>query len=373
MSSRVTGSWSGGSRPPEPPSNSYGARGVSGDASATMPPPPDATAVLNHILLTLSSIDDRLSRVEAALSLPLPGPGDPSSLSWASDPSAGVLPPPQPTLAPPPPAPPPEAHHQQQQHQQQQAPPQQQQQQQPPPPAQQRQQQQQQRPLYPTPKALEGPPEGFTISSREQMQAELDAWTVPRGYSMRINGTRTHGSRRKIRLVCFRGGRNRPSRREPVPAEVIAAARAAGRRKPTTDRASKKCDCPFRFELVEVEPGTDRYTVHYANDANAVHNHAPGDVIQDPRARKLPPQVLMEVDAWLRDGTSVGRIQDELRRRGYHHVLDFDLRNRKRALLKKETNALLTGAELADIGVVDDLVSGFGDEDADGIDDVVGD
>ncbi len=192
------------------------------------------------------------------------------------------------------------------------------------------------RALYPAVRALEAPPEGFTVSSRARMQDELDAWTVPRGYSMRINGTRTHGARQKIRLVCFRGGRSRPRARSPVTPADIAAAKAAGRRKPTTDRASKKCDCPFKFELVELGPGVDRYAVHYTNRDNMLHNHAPADLTLDPRARKLPSQVTAEVDQWLRDNMPIAKIQEELRRRGYAHVLDFDLRNRKRTLLRKD-------------------------------------
>ncbi|EFX05942.1 hypothetical protein CMQ_4011 [Grosmannia clavigera kw1407] len=250
---------------------------------------------------------------------------------------------------------------------------------------------------------LEALPEGFLVTGRASLQDELDGWTIPRGYSMRINGTRSHGRRQKIRMVCFRGGRSRLRPKDEdraVMAATTATTAARGpdddmtnehdneadqvmsmidgpahghghayalpstsrrrQRKPTTDRISKKCECPFRFELVEIGPGADRYAVHYTNDDHRRHNHAAADLMLDPRARKLPAALKDEVDQWLRgpggnasasasaDGSdgldgpwSIARIQAELQRRGYGHVLDFDLRNRKRALLHKERLAQL--------------------------------
>ncbi|OAA66525.1 hypothetical protein SPI_01101 [Niveomyces insectorum RCEF 264] len=233
---------------------------------------------------------------------------------------------------------------------------------------------------------LEALPEGFVVTGRAALQDELDSWTIPRGYSMRINGTRSHGRRQKIRMVCFRGGRSRlrPKEEEAKRGLDRAGERGRGhdhvrgqrgddddehdndadrapareerhrRRKATTDRVSKKCECPFRFELVEVGPGADRYAVHYTNDDHRQHNHAAADLMLDPRARKLPRALKAEVDQWLRGaaaakggadkddeaanggGWTIAKIQAELQRRGYGHVLDFDLRNRKRALLHKE-------------------------------------
>ncbi|CAK7213078.1 hypothetical protein SBRCBS47491_001680 [Sporothrix bragantina] len=209
---------------------------------------------------------------------------------------------------------------------------------------------------------LEALPEGFVVSGRATLQEELDGWTIPRGYSMRINGTRSHGRRQKIRMVCFRGGRSRLRPKEEEAKRerererlVLFPDLPPRRRKPTTDRISKKCECPFRFELVEVCPGADRYAVHYTNDDHTQHNHAAADLMLDPRARKLPRALKAEVDQWLRDASTLGgngkssdtsntgwtiaKIQAELQRRGYGHVLDFDLRNRKRALLHKDRMA----------------------------------
>ncbi|ERT03262.1 uncharacterized protein SPSK_09215 [Sporothrix schenckii 1099-18] len=223
---------------------------------------------------------------------------------------------------------------------------------------------------------LEALPEGFVVSGRATLQEELDGWTIPRGYSMRINGTRSHGRRQKIRMVCFRGGRSRLRPKEEEAKREREKERLQlfpdlppRRRKPTTDRISKKCECPFRFELVEVRPGADRYAVHYTNDDHMQHNHAAADLMLDPRARKLPRALKAEVDQWLRDASTVGtggnskgggdtnntgggngssspgwtiaKIQAELQRRGYGHVLDFDLRNRKRALLHRDRMAQL--------------------------------
>ncbi|KAL1902499.1 hypothetical protein Sste5346_001480 [Sporothrix stenoceras] len=224
---------------------------------------------------------------------------------------------------------------------------------------------------------LEALPEGFVVSGRATLQEELDSWTIPRGYSMRINGTRSHGRRQKIRMVCFRGGRSRLRPKEEEAKREREKERMLlfpdlppRRRKPTTDRISKKCECPFRFELVEVCPGADRYAVHYTNDDHTQHNHAAADLMLDPRARKLPRALKAEVDQWLRDASTLGtggnsksggdasntsgsgigssgpgwtiaKIQAELQRRGYGHVLDFDLRNRKRALLHKDRMAQL--------------------------------
>lgn len=179
---------------------------------------------------------------------------------------------------------------------------------------------------------LEAPPQGYTVSSRATMQTELDQWTIPRGYSMRIAGAKVQG-KKKVRWVCYRGGETR-HHRAPVDESLILQAKAEGRRKPTTERASKKCGCMFKFELVETAKGSDLWVLHYPNAANKVHNHAPSDETSDPRARKLPGYMAAEVDQWLRDGRQVGKIQDDLKARGFTNVLNTDLYNRKRVLSK---------------------------------------
>ncbi|KAK5657646.1 hypothetical protein OQA88_2718 [Cercophora sp. LCS_1] len=186
-------------------------------------------------------------------------------------------------------------------------------------------------------RALEPPPEGYTITSRNTMQEELDQWTIPRGYSMRIAGAKVTG-KRKVRWVCFRGGEAR-HHRAPVDESVILQAKAEGRRKPTTDRTSKKCGCLFKFEVIETTKGSDMWVLHYPNEEHKVHNHGPSDQTSDPRARKLPSFVLVEVDQWLREGWQVAKIQEELKSRGFHNVLNTDLYNRKR-LLRKEDSQL---------------------------------
>ncbi|KAL1841317.1 hypothetical protein VTJ49DRAFT_7154 [Mycothermus thermophilus] len=205
---------------------------------------------------------------------------------------------------------------------------------------------------------LEPPPEGFLITSRAHMQEELDAWTLPRGYSMRIAGAKVTG-KRKVRWVCFRGGEARLQRRQSqsqndAPEEGVGG-EGKRRRKPTTDRASKKCGCPFRFEAVETARDSDVWVLHYPSSSSSsstsgaaddpsgtaaaaykTHNHGPSDASarDDPRARKLPPAVAAEVDGWLRAGWMVSRIQEELRARGFVNVLNTDLYNRKRLLRK---------------------------------------
>jgi hypothetical protein len=165
------------------------------------------------------------------------------------------------------------------------------------------------------------------------MQDELDQWTLPRGYSMRIAGAKVTG-KRKVRWVCFRGGEAR-HHRAPVDEAVLRQAKAEGRRKPTTDRASKKCGCLFKFEVIETVKDSDVWVLHYPNEEHKAHNHGPSDTTSDPRARKLPGFMSAEVDRWLRDGWLVSKIQEELRGRGFTNVLNTDLYNRKR-LLKKE-------------------------------------
>lgn len=182
---------------------------------------------------------------------------------------------------------------------------------------------------------LEAPPAGYTISSRATMQEELDRWTLPRGYSMRIAGAKVTG-KRKVRWVCFRGGEARQQHRQPADEAALRRAKAEGRRKPTTDRASKKCGCLFKFEVVETARDSDVWVLHYPNEEHKVHNHGPSDRTSDPRARKLPASMSAEVDGWLRDGWLVSKIQEELRKRGFTNVLNTDLYNRKR-LLKKES------------------------------------
>jgi hypothetical protein len=181
---------------------------------------------------------------------------------------------------------------------------------------------------------LEAPPQGYTVSSRAAMQEELDQWTIPRGYSMRIAGAKVTG-KKKVRWVCYRGGEAR-HHRAPVDESLILQAKAEGRRKPTTDRASKKCGCMFKFELVETAKGSDLWVLHYPNEEHKVHNHGPSDQTSDPRARKLPSYMSSEVDGWLRSGWLVSKIQEELKGRGFTNVLNTDLYNRKRMLSKQD-------------------------------------
>jgi hypothetical protein len=188
---------------------------------------------------------------------------------------------------------------------------------------------------------LEPPPEGFTVSSRATMQEELDQWTLPRGYSMRIAGAKVTG-KKKVRWLCYRGGQAR-HHRPPVDESLIAMARAEGRRKPTTDRTSKKCGCMFKFELIEAGADSDIWTLHYPNGGQLVHNHPPSDETQDPRARKLPGFVAAEVDGWLREGRQIRTIQNDLKARGFTNVLDTDLYNRKKILAKDDARSLETG------------------------------
>ncbi|KAK4044119.1 hypothetical protein C8A01DRAFT_43050 [Parachaetomium inaequale] len=292
---------------------------------------------LTTILNALASIDRRLSRIETALKIPgfnnanpavVSGPPSSASLAnpatGATTAQAGHLAPaPPPPALPLPAAPPPlPGHHQQ-----------------PPgiltnhatnppsllPPN--------VNPLTTAFAPLEPPPQGYTISSRAAMQDELDQWTLPRGYSMRIAGAKVTG-KRKVRWVCFRGGEAR-HHRAPVDEAVLRQAKAEGRRKPTTDRASKKCGCLFKFEVIETVKDSDVWVLHYPNEEHKAHNHGPSDTTSDPRARKLPGFMSAEVDRWLREGWLVSKIQEELRGRGFTNVLNTDLYNRKR-LLRKE-------------------------------------
>ncbi|KAJ9151477.1 Sodium channel protein 60E [Coniochaeta hoffmannii] len=185
---------------------------------------------------------------------------------------------------------------------------------------------------------LEAPPSGYTVSSRSTMQEELDQWTIPRGYSMRIAGAKVTG-KKKVRWVCYRGGEAR-HHRGPVDESVIQQAKAEGRRKPTTDRSSKKCGCMFKFELIETTKGSDLWVLHYPNDEHKVHNHGPSDQTSDPRARKLPHYMSVEVDQWLREGRQVSKIQEDLKARGFMNVLNTDLYNRKRMLSKHDAQGM---------------------------------
>ncbi|KAK4171389.1 hypothetical protein QBC36DRAFT_96287 [Triangularia setosa] len=302
---------------------------------------------------SLTAIDRRLSRIEAVLKIgqnpnfggaatsggggpiqQVPG-GGVSGVSGVGGAPAPAGPPAPGAGAggPPPPPPPPQSLSQggQQQQQQQPHPTQQQQQQQLAYQQHALTQQPPQQPIIP----LEPPPPNFTISSRAAMQATLDAWTLPRGYSMRIAGAKVTG-KRKVRWVCFRGGEAR-HHRPPVDPSVFVKAKEEGRRKPTTDRTSKKCGCLFKFEVIETARDSDVWVLHYPNEEHKVHNHGPSTDTSDPRARKLPDFVSAEVDGWLKEGRLVSQIQEELKKRGYVNVLNTDLYNRKR-LLKKEEN-----------------------------------
>ncbi|KAG8157030.1 hypothetical protein KVR01_013020 [Diaporthe batatas] len=225
-----------------------------------------------------------------------------------------------------------QAQQQQQQQQQQQAQQQQQPQQQPQQPQPQQQQQQQQ--MAPPPSAvlhamppivaMEIPPEGFPITSRATMQLELDQFTIPRGYSMRMSGTRDMGKgKRKIRWICFRAGEARYSE----------ASKAAG----MPERSSKKCNCPFKFECVETFRDSNMWVVHHhITPGTTTHNHPPSDPSEDPRSRKLPPAVASEVDGWLRQGWQVSKIMTELKNRGFKNVLSRDLYNRRQQLKRED-------------------------------------
>lgn len=237
------------------------------------------------------------------------------------------------TAHPAPPVPP-QQQQQQQSHQQQQQQAQAQQQQQQQAQQQQQQQQQQQPQMAPPPAAvlhamppivaMEIPPEGFPISSRATMQLELDQFTIPRGYSMRMSGTRDMGKgKRKIRWICFRAGEARYSE----------ASKAAG----MPERSSKKCNCPFKFECVETFRDSNMWVVHHhITPGTTTHNHPPSDPSEDPRSRKLPPAVASEVDGWLRQGWQVSKIMTELKNRGFKNVLSRDLYNRRQQLKRED-------------------------------------
>lgn len=172
--------------------------------------------------------------------------------------------------------------------------------------------------------AMEIPPEGFPISSRATMQLELDQFTIPRGYSMRMSGTRDMGKgKRKIRWICFRAGEARYSE----------ASKAAG----MPERSSKKCNCPFKFECVETFRDSNMWVVHHhITPGTTTHNHPPSDPSEDPRSRKLPPAVASEVDGWLRQGWQVSKIMTELKNRGFKNVLSRDLYNRRQQLKRED-------------------------------------
>lgn len=194
------------------------------------------------------------------------------------------------------------------------------------------QQQQQQQQLPPAPSAnlvppivpMDIPPENYPISSRATMQQELDQFTIPRGYSMRMSGTRDMGKgKRKIRWICFRAGEARYSE----------ASKAAG----LPERSSKKCNCPFKFECVETFRDSNMWVVHHhITPGTTTHNHPPSDPSEDPRSRKLPPHVAAEVDGWLRQGWQVSKIMTELKNRGFKNVLSRDLYNRRQQLKRED-------------------------------------
>lgn len=171
---------------------------------------------------------------------------------------------------------------------------------------------------------MEIPPEGYPISSRATMQQELDLFTIPRGYSMRMSGTRDMGKgKRKIRWICFRAGEPRYS----------DASKASGQ----PERSSKKCNCPFKFECVETFRDSNLWVVHHhITPGTTTHNHPPSDPTEDPRSRKLPANVAAEVDGFLRAGWQVSKIMQELKNRGFKNVLSRDMYNRRQQLKRDD-------------------------------------
>lgn len=174
---------------------------------------------------------------------------------------------------------------------------------------------------------MEIPPEGYPISSRATMQQELDHFTICRGYSMRMSGTRDMGKgKRKIRWICFRAGEPRYS----------DASKASGQ----PERSSKKCNCPFKFECVETFRDSNLWVVHHhITPGTTTHNHSPSDPTEDPRSRKLPANVAREVDGFLRAGWQVSKIMQELKNRGFKNVLSRDMYNRRQQLKRDDEAA----------------------------------
>jgi hypothetical protein len=106
---------------------------------------------------------------------------------------------------------------------------------------------------------LKLPPEGTTYSSFHEMRQELVEFARSQGYGIRICRSFQKFSR--------------------VTGDPVAKKRMVWQ-----CNRGKKGDCPFSFNAVEANIGTDRWEIRYKkNDSQHVHNHGPsGGFIVNP-------------------------------------------------------------------------------------------
>jgi hypothetical protein len=158
----------------------------------------------------------------------------------------------------------------------------------------------------------------------------LNLWARDHGYSVVIGRSKKDGNRRrKMCIVCSKHGK--PCYRvTATDDDMIRQAREQGRRKPMDQRRSLRTGCPFRFNLVEDGPGTNRFEVRYRQEGNPPHNHERIEGwAAHARSRILRPEQQERVDMQIIQGLPAGDIVKGLHIDGISHLATRDIHNRR--------------------------------------------
>jgi hypothetical protein len=196
---------------------------------------------------------------------------------------------------------------------------------------------------------LKLPQEGTAYSSFEEMRQGLLEFSKSQGYGIRIGRTNQKLSKvtgdpigkKKVVWQCDRAG-VRPAFDADFQEEVNREAKAKGKRKLKIDRGSRKTDCPFAFNAVEVKIGTDQWEIRYKKDQRQhVHNHRPSDgPAAHPSHRRLRKEDRDEVDKLILNRVKTSQILGIFMERGINYLLAADIYNRRRTLYHQSLQGL---------------------------------
>lgn len=120
---------------------------------------------------------------------------------------------------------------------------------------------------------------GERASNNARLKRELNEWTQARGYSVKIFRSRLEKKRAKLIISCilagapkYRAGRQETAEEQQQRRERAQLEGGSFRKQ----RVSRLQDCPLRFTLLEIIPGSGTFIVKHMGDPNAQKcNHGP--------------------------------------------------------------------------------------------------
>lgn len=123
---------------------------------------------------------------------------------------------------------------------------------------------------------------GERATNNVRLKRELNDWTRARGYSVKIFRSRLEKKRAKLIISCilagapkYRAGRQETAEEQQQRREMAQEAGGSFRKQ----RVSRLQDCPLRFTLLEIVPGSGTFVVKHLQDRNTQRcNHGPDHV-----------------------------------------------------------------------------------------------